>query len=272
MKLTKEKISGYIGSLIFCAIMLLILWFSVLKTIVPEKEAGVLVNFGTVDEAFGNIEPWNLGSNNEPALPEIPIETASPEPQAIITQNIERTVSVDDAENKKKEEEKRKQEQIRKEQEYQAELERKRKEEEAQKRQQAINNQVAGAFGAGSSPSPGEGTGTGKGNQGSPYGNSDQGPYIGVGHYGDFSLTGRKLGPEGLPRPIYSVQEEGVIVVDITVDKDGNVILAKIGKGTTIDNATLRQSALEAAKKAKFNTISGNENQSGKITYRYYLR
>lgn len=268
MKLTKEKISGYIGSLIFCAIMLLILWFSVLKTIVPEKEAGILVNFGTVDEAFGEIEPWNQGSNDASSVPEIPAEILSPEPQPVIAQNLEQTVSID-TEKKKIEEEKRKQEQLLKEQERQAELERKRKE-EAQ--QQAINSQVAGAFGAGSASSAGQGAETGQGNQGSSQGNSDQGDYTGVGRYGDFSLTGRRLGPEGLPRPAYSVQEEGVIVVDITVDKNGNVISAIVGKGTTIDNTTLRRSALEAAGKAKFNAISGNENQSGKITYRYYLR
>ena len=110
MKLTKEKIFGYIGSLIFCAIMLLILWFSVLKTIVPEKEVGVLVNFGNVDEAFGEIEPWNLGSNDEPDVPEIPVQTTPTESPTVITQNIEQTASID-AENKKKEEEKRKQEQ-----------------------------------------------------------------------------------------------------------------------------------------------------------------
>ena len=272
MNLTQEKIFGYIGSLIFCAIMFLILWLSVLKTIIPQGEQGLLVNFGNVNEASGMFEPMgnnnsNKNSNNnnnvssEPSVPEVPVRnTPSPssKPQPIITQNTEQTVSID-AENKRKEEEKRKQEQL--------------QAQEEQRRQQAISNQVAGAFGIGTDPnSTGQGTGVGQGNQGSPQGNSDRGANSGVGSgYGDFSLSGRSLSGS-LPRPAYSIQEEGVIVIDITVNKNGSVISAIIGKGTNIDNASMRQSALEAARKAKFNTISGNENQSGKITYRYYLK
>jgi TonB family protein len=251
MNLTREKIYGYTGSLIFCAIVFAILWFSVLKTIIPSQEEGILVNFGNVDEAAGLFEPQNTGNNGdnvsvEPETPKISTPATPSTPRTVISQNNEQTVSID-TEKKKKEEE--------------------------QKRQQAINKQVAGAFGAGAtSASAGQGTGSGQGNQGSLQGNSDHGANSGIGGYGDFSLAGRSLGPGGLPRPSYSIQEEGMIVVDITVNKNGNVILATIGKGTNIDNATMRQSALEAAKKAKFNAIPGNENQSGKITYRYYLK
>ena len=263
MNITKENIYGYIGSLVFCVIILLILWISVLKTIIPTEEEGILLNFGDINEASGMFEPRNMEDNNnipvEPATPEI--FPQAPAPEVAITQNIEQTASVD-AENKKKEEE----------QKRLAEVERKRKEEE-QKRQQAINNQVAGAFSTGNTQSQGQGTGTtGQGIQGSSQANSNSGAGSGVDGYGDFSLTGRSLGPGGLPRPAYSIQEEGLIVIDITVNKNGNVILATIGKGTNIDNKTMRESALEAAKKTKFNAISGNEDQSGKITYKYYLR
>ncbi|MDR2388444.1 MAG: TonB family protein [Tannerellaceae bacterium] len=92
-----------------------------------------------------------------------------------------------------------------------------------------------------------------------------------MGGYGTFNLNGRSIGSGGLPRPEYSVQEEGRIVINITVDPKGNVIFAEIGKGTNIDNSSLRQSALNAARKAKFNTISGSNNQSGTITYNYRL-
>jgi len=268
MDLTKERIVGFTGSLIFCAIMFLILWLAVLKTAGQPREGGILVNFGNVNEASGTFEPRNMGVDNnvtpiEPVVPEIPVQAPS-ELQPAITQDNEQTVSID-AENKRKEEEQRRQEQLRKEYEEQI-----RREEEL-RRQQAINNQVAGAFGAGNTQSTGQGAGTGQGNQGSPQGNSDSGADTGVGRWGDFSLEGRKLGPEGLPRPAFTVQEEGVVVVDITVDRNGNVISAIIGRGTTTGNTTLRQSALEAARKAKFNAIPGNENQSGKITYRFRL-
>jgi TonB family protein len=68
------------------------------------------------------------------------------------------------------------------------------------------------------------------------------------------------------------VQEEGRIVINITVDPKGNVISAEIGRGTNIDNGSLRQSALDAARRAKFNSIQGANNQSGTITYNYTLK
>ena len=81
----------------------------------------------------------------------------------------------------------------------------------------------------------------------------------GVGGYGSFNLNGRSIGAGGLPRPAYTIQEEGKIVINITVDPKGNVIFAEIGRGTNIDNASMRKSALDAAKRAKFNSISGGE-------------
>ena len=99
---------------------------------------------------------------------------------------------------------------------------------------------------------------------------SVQGNFSQMSNNQSFSLAGRSLSE--LPRPTVSIQEEGNIVVDITVNTDGNVISAAIGKGTTINDVRVRESALEAAKKAKFNSISGTVNQSGTITYRYSLR
>ena len=68
------------------------------------------------------------------------------------------------------------------------------------------------------------------------------------------------------------IQEEGRIVINITVDPKGNVIFAEVGRGTNIDNASMRKSALDAARKAKFNSISGANNQSGTITYVYKFK
>ena len=141
------------------------------------------------------------------------------------------------------------------------------------KKRQAISNRVAGAFGIGGAEGNSQGDAeTGTGNQGSPFGNSDHGANEGVGGYGSFNLNGRSIGAGGLPRPAYTIQEEGKIVINITVDPKGNVIFAEIGRGTNIDNASMRKSALDAAKRAKFNSISGANNQSGTITYVYKLK
>jgi TonB family protein len=269
MSITREQVYGYAGSFLFGMILLLVLIFSVLKTVIPAKsEGGILVNFGTVDEASGLFEPQGgeiaaskeqIPSKEQPAVRPAAehSSTSLPSREDVMTQNTEETLAL--AAGKKKEAA------------LKAAEERKRQEETL--RRQAIQNQVSGAFGAGSMPgSNSEGTGSGTGNQGSLQGNSGTGPYTGAGGYGSFSLEGRSLGKDGLPKPGYAVQEEGVIVVDITVSPQGNVIYAIIGKGTNIDNEAMRQSATDAARKAQFNSISGANNQAGKITYRYRLK
>lgn len=273
MKHTKEKIYGFIGSAVFCLFLLLLLYFTVLRTERKLGEEGVLVNFGNVDLASGTFEPSYQGENRE-VIPQDeeapPVQQPQQQEDAppVITQNTEESVAIQAA---KKEEERKRREAVEAEQKRLADL-RKKAEEERRKRD-AINSQVSDAFGVGSSNQSNQGAGnSGSGNQGSTQGNSDSGVLTGIGGYGEFALNGRTLGSGGLPRPSYSVQEEGKIVINITVDTKGNVILAEIGRGTNIDNDTMRKSALDAAKKAKFNSITGQNNQSGTITYKYNLK
>ena len=283
MRLNKDDIYSLIGTLAFHGALLALLWFTVLRTEVPEEDGGVLVNFGNVDAAAGMFEPKYTGveppqetTTPPPPEPEPQVETPK---QEMITQDLEESVNLEQ-EAKKKAEEKRKQEEAEKKRKEAAEQERIRKEaeakrlaEEQRKKEQAISNKVAGAFGIGNAAGNSQGdAATGTGNQGSPFGNSDHGANEGVGGYGSFNLNGRSIGAGGLPRPAYTVQEEGRIVVNITVDPKGNVIFAEVGRGTNIDNASMRKSALEAARKAKFNQISGANNQSGTITYVYKFK
>ena len=285
MRLNKDDIYSLIGTLAFHGALLALLWFTVLRTEVPDEEGGILVNFGNVDAAAGTFEPKYTGveppqetTTPPPPEPEPQVETPK---QEMITQDLEESVNLEQ-EAKKKAEEKRKREAEEKKRKEAAEQERIRKEKEAEakrlaeeqrKKEQAISNKVAGAFGIGSAAGNSQGDATtGTGNQGSPFGNSDHGANEGVGGYGSFNLNGRSIGAGGLPRPAYTIQEEGRIVVNITVDPKGNMIFAEVGRGTNIDNASMRKSALEAARKAKFNQISGANNQSGTITYVYKFK
>lgn len=316
MKLKKNNLLAIVGSILFHAVILLILYFTVLKAVEPEEDGGVMVNFGTIDEATGTFDPEGEPAQDEPTeevqeetvVPPPPTPPAPPtpptpptpkQPEKLITQDQEESVAL--AQQRKKEQERkrkeeaRRQEELRKQQEErqrqdterrrqdearrkeaeqkaeaerQAEAERRRQAEEQRKKEQAIRDRVAGAFGKNNSS---QGTGkTTTGNQGSPLGNADRGANKGVGT--GFSLSGRSIGAGGLPHPAYTVQEEGRIVVNIVVDPAGNVIAADIGKGTNIDNASMRRSAVEAARRAKFNSIEGTNNQSGTITYMFRLK
>lgn len=111
--------------------------------------------------------------------------------------------------------------------------------------------------------------GTGNGNGG---GNGDgQGPGSGPGKGGGFGggigidLKGRAVvKPPKLPT---DTKEEGKVVVEITVDAEGNVIEAiPNGRGTTTSSALLKAKAKQAALATKFNVDGKFEEQKGTIT------
>jgi colicin import membrane protein len=167
----------------------------------------------------------------------------------------------------------------------QAEADRKRQEEE-QRRITEINSRAQGAFSENTSGTGGQGTGTNQsqgatfpgGNQGSPTGDPNAGTYGPGGSGGGNQGTGISHSIEGrdallLPKPVYPGNEEGVVVVRVTVDKNGNVTAAEPGaRGTTISDPRFYAEARQAALKAKFNR---DENapafQQGTISYRFRL-
>lgn len=116
---------------------------------------------------------------------------------------------------------------------------------------------AAGAFGGG-------GTGSTPGNP--------LGKWSGTSNGQSWSLSGRDL-VGSIPKPAYIGNQEGVIIITITVDKNGNVIGTAIGKGTTISDKALRNECMAKARKIKFNAnpkLTGN--QIGSITYRFKSR
>jgi len=266
MKTDKNDVVAFAGTLIIHIIAAIILFFMVLRTIVPDEEEGVMVLYNPV----GLFEPVGQGSQVVENIPSQSDIIPSPS-EAIINQDQEETAYIADSlGGRQREEERSRREEAER-------IERERIEAEAQRQRESdisnrVADQVAGAFGTGNADNGSQGYTEGAGNQGSPFGNSDTGANSGVGGMGEFSLSGRTIRGGGLPRPAYTMQEEGRIVIDITVDPKGNVIIAEIGKGTNIDNSSMRSSALEAAKLAKFNSIKGTNNQSGTITYRYTLK
>jgi TonB family protein len=269
MKPTREEIYGYTGSGIFCLLVVLLLFLIVLKTTVQTEEAGVLVSFGNVDLASGTFEPrrgeprTNINTEQPVIRQETPPVTQQ-RPQytpPVVTQNVENTAAIEAARREQEERER-----IEIEQRAQ-----RAREEEERRRREAINQQVSGAFGASATAQNQQGGATGSGVEGNPQGTSSVGSPSGGG-FGEFSLTGRSLAGNGrLPHPGDNGQIAGRIVITITVNPNGDVMFAEIGRGTDIDNAAMRRAALEAARRAKFNGISGTNNQTGTITYRYVL-
>ena len=110
--------------------------------------------------------------------------------------------------------------------------------------------------GSGGSQGISEGSGSGAGGNGEGKGVS-------------FNLGGR--GKKELVSPTASTPKVGKIVVEILVDKEGNVVQARaILQGTTISDENLKRKCVQAAKKCKFAADSNApEVQKGTITYRF---
>ena len=82
-----------------------------------------------------------------------------------------------------------------------------------------------------------------------------------------YSLVDRT--DEFLPIPIYLCEDGGKIVINITVNDNGNVIDTYVNNSSSSDNQCLVDSALEYAKKAKFNASLGKKTQLGSITFNF---
>ena len=265
----RGKYVGAIGAVLvhvaFIAFLILV-GFTVPK---PSEEDGMPVMLGEIPDASGMADPSLVKVDVIPEEVAPQVEEAAE--QDIITQETEETVVLKPKADPKKKEVKKpektaaeKAEEARKLAEAKAEKERREAEEAARKR-------VSGAFGKGAQMGS-KGNTEGQGIQGSPKGNAPAGATSGTGGYGSFNLGGRSLGEGGLPRPIYNVQDEGRVVVTITVNPAGHVIATSINRQTNTVNPALRKAAEDAAKKARFNAVGGLNNQTGTITYYFNLK
>lgn len=274
-KITKEQTCGIVVTIIVHLLLFLLLWFLVINKPVPQEEMGVPVILGNTELASGDAYQYtevNVAPVPSPVTTTVPPPATSPS-EPLITQADEPSVAIESSNKKKSEKKvetpKKTAEQLEAERKAQ-EAERKRR--EAEELARVANSRIAGAFGKGSTMTGRGEVADGKGNQGLPQGNEREGVVSGTGGYGTFDLNGRQLGSGGLPRPSYNAQEEGRVVVTITVNPEGRVIQTSINHRTNTANASLRRAALEAARRAVFNKVSTVNNQEGTITYYFKLK
>lgn len=255
-KISQEKVIGIVGTVIFHLLILLVLLLIVMDRPPMEPEAGLSVMMGD-QYAMTEVE-----MAPQPPKPQVQPKPQKPAPEKpLITQNNEESISVDSAKNTALEKEKA----LAAEQE----AERKRREEETMKMASSL---MANAFGKGSSMGSKGNDEVDEGTSGAPEGTMDIGEKEGSG-MGSWDLAGRALAGDGkLPLPAYNVQEDGRVVVTITVDSDGNVVNARINHRTNTTSQALRTAAINAAKRARFNAIGGVNNQEGTITYYFKLK
>jgi colicin import membrane protein len=259
----KDK-NGILGTIIFHNIIILILiFFGFTKPNEPLGSDAITINFGNESSGSGITEPVETPEANEVIQPSVPpsraitVEDASEDIQvqdyqkapAVATKKIEKkqdikNVSEAPAETEKKEEKPR----------------------QADKR--ALYTGKSKSQASESS----EGAGGQTGNQGSPEGSVDSDSYsLGTGGI-SFDLEGR--GSVSLPKPELNYQKQGIVVVEITVDRQGNVTNVNPGvKGSTTLDTYLLNAAGAAAKNSKFTAHPDAPiHQIGHITYHFKLQ
>ena len=230
--MNKRLTYASIGTAIFAGLLLAILLLFGMSVSKEERLEGLMVSFGDELEGFGE----------QSAVAESAVEMPKilPDAENLLTQE-EESVNLEAEREKKKE----KQKQRKYTKEELSIIEKTRKETESLK------------FSSSSS-----GTTTSDAMSGNPIGKGTS-----DGH--SWSLAGRDLLGD-LERPKNSNNQEGFIVVIISVDSDGNVIEATIAsQGNTIGDFASREAAKEAARKAKF--TAGKSKAIGKIIYHFRL-
>jgi len=246
------------------AVLIAACYFIVFQS--PPKEengtGGILVNYGTVDEGMGN----DYMSTEEPSVAEKANHTkpdkvtpAPPSEEKPQEQSSEKTVVTQNTEDAP----------------------------EVAAPTKKPANTVTTAQPTKTTPKPvvnqnalykgkattgtGEGDGTGKtpGNQGKPTGTTLTNNYNGTGSGNGGSLNMAQRSFVSRPSVSDDNRQSGKIMVDIRVDKEGNVIYARAGaRGTTISDAALLQKCEDAVKNSKLNSLdTAPDTQTGTVVF-----
>ena len=237
------------GTIVVHALVVLVLFLMAFRTPLPlPGEEGVEVDLGMMDQGLGNIQP------EKPAIPMAaqPQQQQNKSKEDIVTQNDDEAPAIEKPKNTKPKQEPK----------------------PVEEPKPTVNQKAL--FKGSNNPQAGGSEGiTGQpGDQGKPNGLAGIKKYDGNGGKGNgtgYDLGGR--GAKSLHRPDDDFSEEGRIVVDIWVNRNGQVVRAEVAtKGTDIINNAMRQKAIQAAKRSTFaSDPDAPEEQHGTITYTFVI-
>ena len=244
----KDKGIAAAGTIVVHALALLVLFLMAFRTPLPlPGEEGVEVDLGMMNQGMGNIQP------EKPAIPVAsqPVQQPSKSKEDIVTQNDEEAPALEKPKNTKPKQNK-----------------------PVEEPKPTVNQRAM--YKGNNNPQAGGSEGiTGQpGDQGNPNGLAGIKKYDGQGGKGNgtgYSLGGR--GAKSLHRPNDDFSEEGIVVVDIWVNRSGQVTRAEVSnKGTTLINNDMRQKAVQAALRSTFaSDPNAPEEQHGTITYTFVI-
>lgn len=222
------------------------LMFVTYRITLPESSLGILVDFGTTDTGSGDAD-----------LPNSPVDArpVSPQPQNLPTDPV---MTTEDPDAPPVVEEPRPVSQPARPAEETAP-------------QREVNPRALFPGNTDGSTSTSQGSGEEPGNQGSQDGSPGGSDSAGGTGISGYSLDNRyMLTPE--QKPAYIGNEQGRVVIQITVDGDGKVIRASFQqKNSTTNHGDLVNAAIKAAYRTRFTPDKDKDIQSGTITYTFRL-
>jgi len=255
----ENKGAAYIGTVIFHALILLFLILYKIITPIPPyppsvpPEVQVALDLGNGVNGNGNVEANNMGNNpqHDNSANQSTTNNAH-ESSSTITNDAETNPSMTSVKKPSKTD----------------------KIDTVTKPEQHVSTELASVenkFKHSKGQPGGNGTSDHTGNAGDPNGKT---PGMSSGSGGmNFSLSGRSLLSH--PEPVNVSQDVGTVVVEITVDPNGNVIKAVPGaKGSTTSSAYLYSKAKETALATKF-TRSADVNtpeQEGTMSIKFEIK
>jgi TonB family protein len=298
----KDKRRGVLATFLVHLVLLFALFFLALRTPLPlPGEEGVEVNFGYDEQGYGDIQSESAPPESQPTPPPQQEQTQpQPEPEPvveeeeIITQDIEEApVIEEEIEEEQPEEIVEEPEEVIEEEKEPEKIEEVEEEPEEQpvdttfvteteevveevveEPKPVVNQRALYPGTSANKEGTNQGIKEGAGDMGKPQGYKESDKYDGRGGEGNgpsFYLGGR--GSSYLEIPEMQVKERGTVVVDIWVNREGNVVKAQVkSKGTTVLDADQRQRAIQAARNSTFEADPQAEpEQRGTITYTFIL-
>jgi protein TonB len=265
----KNKRKGLITSLTIHALLLLAFAFLGMTYVYPPPEEGMMINFGNMETGLGEVEsePAESAVVEEEIVEEVtPTETVEETPveteveEEVVTQEMLEAIALKKAEKKKQREEAEKRAQ----EERRLAEEQRIKEEKAAKLNSLFDQAKKGQGTGEGNTQPGGNQGSQDGTPGAPDGLGGSG----VGY--ELDLGGRRAVKP--PKFIYHSEDEGDVVVDIWVDRSGNVIKATPGARGTTAPRSLYKSAETMAYSMKFTADpKGSIEQKGTVSFSFRL-
>ena len=257
------KTKGIVVSVVVHSTIIVLLIIFGFSTPLPlPGEEGILINFGTDDQGMGLREPRPSPRETAP-----PVQQPTPREETSITQDFEEAPTIPDTSQPDPKPQQP---------DPTPDIDPVSDPEPEEEKPREVDRRTLFPGQRTDGDDTGEGdTGT-QGNQGDPDGSTDSqsregGTAIGSDDIG-FSLDGRAA--LSLPQPEYPSQKSGRVVVEVRVDRNGNVTSVRGGvRGSTTFDTELVTAAENAARRARFDVSpDAPAYQTGTITYVFRLR